>query len=177
MYEDFERRSVLAHDGPAVRRHPRVATLVAGASLITATVVNPAAALGVASDDASPPAVHQLPAAGQTLVANLHGTKAGDADGTGYATFKLYKKKGKVCATVTWSKIGTPSAAHIHRGKAGQVGPVRVDLSGSVTGGAKCATGVSHKLIGRILTYPRRYYFNVHNVDYPDGAIRGQLHR
>jgi len=52
-----------------------------------------------------------------------------------------------------------------------------VDLTGSVTGGANCATGVSRPLIRRILEHPRRYYFNVHNDAYPAGAIQGTLHR
>jgi hypothetical protein len=98
---------------------------------------------------------------------------SGDPDGSGQATFRLRKAKGKVCATVTWRNIDTPDSAHIHRkSDSGIV----VDLSGSVTGGAHCATGVSHKLIGRIIDHPRRYYFNVHNPTYPAGAIQGTLH-
>jgi CHRD domain-containing protein len=99
---------------------------------------------------------------------------SGDPDGSGAATFRLRKAKGKVCATVTWRNIENPDSAHIHRKSDSSV---VVDLSGSVTGGAHCATGVSHKLIGRIIDHPRRYYFNVHNPTYPAGAIQGTLHR
>jgi hypothetical protein len=98
---------------------------------------------------------------------------SGDPDGSGAATFRLRMAKGKVCAAVTWRNIEAPDAAHIHRKSDGTV---VVDLSGSVTGGAHCATGVSHRLIGRILDHPRRYYFNVHNATYPAGAIQGTLH-
>jgi hypothetical protein len=98
---------------------------------------------------------------------------SGDPDGSGQATFRLMKAKGKVCAAVTWRNIDTPDAAHIHRKSDGGI---VVDLSGSVTGGAHCATGVRHKLIGRIADHPRRYYFNVHNATYPAGAIQGTLH-
>ena len=28
----------------------------------------------------------------------------------------------------------------------------------------------------RILANPKAYYVNVHNTDYPAGAVRGQLH-
>jgi CHRD domain-containing protein len=107
----------------------------------------------------------------QLLEAKLR--PSGDPDGSGEATFRLRKAKGKICASVTWRNIDTPDAAHIHRKSDGTV---LVDLSGSVTGGAHCATGVSHKLIGRILDHPRRYYFNVHNATYPAGAIQGTLH-
>src|SRR6476661_7531214 len=49
------------------------------------------------------------------------------------------------------------------------------DLNGSVTGGSHCATGVSRTLIGKILAHPGRYYFNVHNMQFPAGAIQGKL--
>jgi len=79
-----------------------------------------------------------------------------------------------VCATVTFSKIGKPNVAHIHRKSDGGV---VVDLTGSVTGGAKCKTGVPKSLIKKILDHPGRYYFNVHNNTFPAGAIQGTLHR
>ncbi len=107
----------------------------------------------------------------QLLEAKLR--PSGDPDGSGEATFRLRKAKGKVCAAATWRNIEAPDSAHIHRKSDGTV---VVDLSGSVTGGAHCATGVSHKLIGKILDHPRRYYFNVHNATYPAGAIQGTLH-
>ena len=99
---------------------------------------------------------------------------SGDPDGSGEAHFTLSKARRKVCATVTWQNIQEPDSAHIHRVSDGGV---VVDLSGSVTGGAKCRRGVSKRLIGKILAHPRRYYFNVHNQTYPAGAIRGILHR
>ena len=122
----------------------------------------------------SPPA---LGAGGQARAVQLLEARlrpSGDPDGSGQATFRMRKAKGRVCATVTWSNIGAPDAAHIHRKSDGGV---VVDLTGSVTGGRHCATGVSRKLIGRIVDRPRRYYFNVHNATYPAGAIQGTLHR
>jgi hypothetical protein len=38
-----------------------------------------------------------------------------------------------------------------------------------------CARGLKNKLVRKIAQYPERFYVNVHNADYPDGAIRGQL--
>ena len=108
----------------------------------------------------------------QLLEAKLR--PSGDPDGSGQAMFRLFKAQGRVCASVTWKNIQTPNAAHIHRKSDGGI---VVDLTGSVTGGAHCATGVRHRLIGRIIDHPRRYYFNVHNATYPAGAIQGTLHR
>jgi hypothetical protein len=110
--------------------------------------------------------------AATVLLANLR--PSGDPDGRGDARIVLRKARKKVCATVTWSNIATPTAAHIHRKTDGGI---VVDLSGSVTGGARCETGVSRRLINRIAEHPRRYYFNVHNAPYPAGAIQGTLHR
>jgi CHRD domain len=31
------------------------------------------------------------------------------------------------------------------------------------------------KLIKKIIAKPENYYVNIHTVEYPDGAIRGQL--
>jgi len=100
----------------------------------------------------------------------------GDPNGTGSVMITLRPRVGKVCADATWSRIGTPIAAHIHKGVAGVSGDVVVDLTGSVTGGAHCAP-LGKVKIHRIAKHPRRYYFNIHTDAYQAGAIRGQLHR
>jgi hypothetical protein len=142
---------------PSVRRVTALA-LASGAALSAATLT-PAHA--VTADRA-----------GQMLHAKL--TASGDPDGSGSATFRIVKAKGKVCVTATWKNIQAPNSAHIHK-KSDSL--IVVDLTSAVTGGAHCATGVSHHLIGRIPAHPRRYYFNVHNATYPAGAIQGTLHR
>jgi hypothetical protein len=99
---------------------------------------------------------------------------SGDPDGSGRANVTLDKAHRRVCATITWKGIATPDAAHIHRGSDGSI---LVNLTGSVTHGNKCATGVSKKVIAGILAHPKRYYVNVHNPTFPAGAIQGTLHR
>ncbi len=121
---------------------------------------------------ATTPAAGSEQAGYQVLTARLR--PSGDPDGTGSARFRLYPAAGKVCARVTWDRIGAPNAAHIHRASDGTV---KVDLTGSVTDGKNCTTGVPKRLIRRILDSPRRFYFNVHNADYPAGAIQGALRR
>ena len=98
---------------------------------------------------------------------------SGDRNGSGEVHLSLSRARHRVCAQVEWHRIATPDAAHIHRASDGQIA---VDLTGSVTGGARCAYGVSGRLIGRLLAHPRSYYFNVHNAAHPSGAIQGTLH-
>ena len=149
----------MPHTVKPVARHATILLLTAclAATASTAVVVAPA-------DGAEQSA--------RTLEARL--TPSGDPDGSGEAHLRLRRAAGKVCAAVEWSNIERPDAAHIHRRS---TGAVVVDLSGSVTGGAHCATGVRHRLIRTILAHPRRFYFNVHNPTYPAGAIQGVLHR
>ena len=101
-----------------------------------------------------------------------HLKPSGDRNGSGEAKIRFSKAKRKVCADIEWHRIARPTAAHIHRRSDDGV---VVDLTGSVTGGNRCTTGVSRKLIGKIVSHPGRYYVNVHNAPHPDGAIQGRL--
>jgi hypothetical protein len=144
--------------------------------VVAAVLAGPAAG---SSASAGAVSTHVERAAVHTLTARLNGHKEvppADPNGTGTVTIRLRPGLGKVCARATWHRIGRPTMAHIHRGRPGVSGNVVVDLTGSVTGGSHCATGVSKSLIRHILLHPRRFYFNIHTNAYPGGAIRGQLH-
>lgn len=106
----------------------------------------------------------------------------GDPNGVGSARIRLGERR--VCFTLRWSRIAPPTAAHIHVGPPGVAGPVVVPLFAApeglppeLSGVSGCVTGVDPALIRAIRQRPRQYYVNIHNVPFPDGAIRGQLHR
>lgn len=106
----------------------------------------------------------------------------GDPNGAGDATISLDPVADDVCFDVSWSGIGRPLAAHIHKGSPTIAGPVRVELFASSVGlprtikaVAGCVRNVDSDLIDRIAANPQRFYVNVHNNAYPGGAIRGQL--
>ncbi|MEP6666154.1 MAG: CHRD domain-containing protein [Nocardioidaceae bacterium] len=153
----------------------RVATLAASACFVAAALVAPASA-GAHSTHSPGFAAQQ--AGNDTLHARLRGSNEvpgpGDPNGSGRVTIRLHRAEGKVCAFATWHRIGTPIAAHIHRGRAGVSGDVVVDLTGSVTGGRHCVHA-KKTLITKIMGHPHRYYYNIHNGRYQAGAIRGQL--
>jgi len=145
-------------------------------SIHTRPVVAALGSLALASAGTFAVAPSQAAPADRAAVQRLEATlrPSGDPDGSGEAHFTLNKTRRKVCASVTWQHIADPDSAHIHRASDGGI---VVDLGGSVTGGARCATGVSQRTITKILRHPRRYYFNVHNATYPAGAIQGALRR
>jgi CHRD domain-containing protein len=123
---------------------------------------------------------------GNRLAANLTGAKEvpgpGDPDGRGKARIQL--EKDQICFELSWRKIDAPTAAHIHVGSREEAGPVVVGLlnvlapglAAPVSSVGGCASA-DPALIADIRRHPSAYYVNIHNVFFPAGAIRGQLHR
>jgi hypothetical protein len=100
----------------------------------------------------------------------------GDLDGSGTATITLNHGQGRVCWEITVSGIAPATAAHIHVAPAGVAGPVIVPLSAPTSGSSSgCVENVDPDLIKAIIQTPEAYYVNVHNADFPAGAVRGQL--
>ena len=116
---------------------------------------------------------------GRPLVVTMTGAAEvpgpGDPDGTGTATITLNPGKGEVCYELNVDKISEANAAHIHSGAVDKAGPPVLTLKAPAGGSAKeCATLERDKIID-ILKNPALYYVNVHNAEFPDGAVRGQL--
>lgn len=114
----------------------------------------------------------------------------GDATGTGSAyVFGIDGDPTTLCyvlevVAIQEVPVGEGMAAHIHEGAMGENGPVVAALAGPEDGNAgdcltegeegKFPTGETG-IVQRILTNPADFYVNVHNPQFPDGAIRGQL--
>jgi hypothetical protein len=99
----------------------------------------------------------------------------GSPTGSGSATITLKGASGKVCYKLSWSKIGTPNAAHIHKGAKGKAGSVVVALFGNPPAKHSGCVTAKKSLIAAIAAKPGAYYVNVHTKKYGAGAIRGQL--
>ena len=117
---------------------------------------------------------------GRPLKATLTGAAEvpgpGDPDGAGSAKITLNQGKGEVCFELKVSNIAAANAAHIHSGASDVAGPVVVTLTPPPTeGSSKGCVTASADLIKEIRQNPANYYINVHNADFPDGAVRGQL--
>jgi hypothetical protein len=114
-----------------------------------------------------------------TLEANLTGEKEvpgpGDKDGSGHADIKVYK--ARVCYELEVRRIKPATAAHIHLGLRGEAGPIVAELKAPTDGSSSGCVAVPRALSLGLKEHPDWYYVNVHNEPYPDGAVRGQLHR
>jgi hypothetical protein len=113
------------------------------------------------------------------LEASLTGEKEvpgpGDPNGRGEAEVKVYK--AKVCYELEVKRIKPATAAHIHVGGPNVAGEIVVTLKAPTDGSSEGCTPISKQLSKNLRDNPSHYYVNVHNKPYPDGAIRGQLHR
>jgi len=124
-------------------------------------------------------AVPVVAAPGANLEASLTGEKEvpgpGDPNGWGEADVKVYK--AKVCYELEVKRIKPATAAHIHRGGPNVAGDIVVELKAPTDGSSEGCKAISKQLSKQLREHPSHYYVNVHNDPYPDGAIRGQLHR
>ena len=112
-----------------------------------------------------------------TLEASLTGEQEvpgpGDRNGTGDA--KLIVTRSRVCYVLRSDDIRRPQAAHIHEARRGVAGPIVVELKPPRNGFSSGCERISRALSNDLRNHPSHYYVNVHNRQFPDGAIRGQL--
>ena len=101
----------------------------------------------------------------------------GDQDGTGTATIWVNAGQERVCWEIHVSNITLPAtAAHIHDAPVGQPGPIDVPLSApDASGNSVGCVDLDRDEALEIITDPVTYYVNVHNSDFPAGAVRGQM--
>lgn len=99
----------------------------------------------------------------------------GDLDGEGTAHLTLNQGQGEICYELTVSGIAPAGAAHIHVGASTTTGPIVVHFVAPTSGSSSGCVSVDPELIKAIRQNPENYYVNVHNAEFPGGALRGQL--
>jgi hypothetical protein len=92
-----------------------------------------------------------------------------DPDGTGTARLTFNPGKNQVCYELTVDKIAPPNGAHLHAGTIDQSGPPLVTLA------SKGCAPLEQDQMMDILKNPGNYYVDVHNAEFPNGALKGQL--
>lgn len=101
----------------------------------------------------------------------------GDPDGTGTATLRINPGSGQLCYSIRVSGIAPATAAHVHEAPAGSAGPVTVGLQAPTGGSSNGCINIGREEALEIIRDPSAYYVNVHNAEFPGGALRGQLAR
>ena len=118
---------------------------------------------------------------GRQLTTTLTGEQEvpvpGDPDGIGFATVTVNPGQGVLCYELSVSGIAPATAAHLHEAPPGEAGPVVVTLEAPTDGSSGGCIDVGRALAKDILKNPADYYVNVHNAEFPAGALRGQLSR
>ena len=101
----------------------------------------------------------------------------GHNQASGSVTVGLEREKGQVCFDLKVSGIPAATAAHIHRGAAGEAGEVLVTLTPPAGGSSKGCVRAPKEQIEEIRANPAGFYVNVHDQRFRNGAVRRQLHR
>lgn len=97
------------------------------------------------------------------------------AEGSGTAFVVVNPNAQEICYALDLNGIQPPTAAHIHEGAIDEAGGPVVDFDLANRGFGGCVTDVDADLSQRIADDPANFYVNVHNEEYPQGALRGQL--
>ena len=132
-----------------------------------------AAGLGVAGCETVADTVEEGETASMTGSQEVPGP--GDPDGSGTAEVTVVNASDSVCYELNVHNIAPATAAHIHRGAPGVAGPPVVTLEAPTDGTSDGCIVTPTDLAAEIEANPAAFYVNVHNAEYPDGAIRGQL--
>ena len=110
------------------------------------------------------------------FVAELSGANepgGGDNDGEGHFRGQIDANRGSLCYSLSASEIAPATMAHIHSGAAGANGPPVATLKP----GLNQCIDVAKDVLRAIVDAPGDHYVNVHNADFPAGAVRGQLEK
>ena len=116
---------------------------------------------------------------GRVLSAELFGDQEvpgpGDPDGFGEAVMTVNPGQRELCFQLSVTDIAPATAAHIHRAPAGVAGGIVVGLTAPTSGFSSDCISVDRDLLRELIQTPLEFYVNVHNADFPGGAVREQL--
>ena len=113
------------------------------------------------------------------MTANLTGEAevpvTGDLDGSGTANVRVNPGQECLSYDLDVEGIAPAKAAHIHEAPAGVAGPVVEELEAPTDGSSSGTNSIDREEAKDIVKNPEEYYVNVHNEEFPGGALRGQL--
>lgn len=166
-----------SEEGDAARPGPAVGGGATGAP-------SPAPAPGAAPEttpaDGGREPAPAPPPGGRTYTATLSGAadpaRPGDPDGSGRGSVTLHPGRNLLCVTLTTSGIGPVTNVHLHRASPSSTPPIVATTAPAADGSPDCLA-VGKDVLRRIRRDPAGHYLEVHNPEFPDGALRGRLSR
>ena len=147
-----------------MRKRTAILAFITVATVGLVSVNSPSTAAPVAGTVAST----QL---GAVLVGGTEVPDPGDPDGFGFADVRV--ERGEVCWRISVRAVAPIVAAHLHAGARGVSGPAVVSLEPYRSG----CVETTRRTARFIRQHPTEFYVNVHNAEFPAGALRGQLRR
>jgi CHRD domain len=159
-----------------------------GSILAIASGVLVAAMLAAGLAGASERATRSVQGKVSLLKAELGGAAVvpgpGDPDGTADAKLSARPGEHKLCVRMEYELgVGRATAIHVHEAGQGETGPAVATVYDEEVGGAPgpsliiaCEGKMPKPVVKRVARNPRSHYIDFHTLDFPDGAIRGQLH-
>jgi hypothetical protein len=166
-----------------------------GQGLLSLTLLAGVSLLSQLDAAASSPRVakHSADLFGGYVISPSGRADAGDPEGSGIVAITVQPDVGPraritLCYSLIVHNLGTATVVHIHEGKPGRNGPIRVQLNppkrvdgsfgapslGDNGYSAGCLL-VNHDLGERIAFTPNEFYVDVHTDVFPNGALRGRL--
>lgn len=133
------------------------------------------------------PIVYNVSLNGQNEI--IGGAPSGDLDGFAIGTITLDAGSGGSTATASWNfTLGNLAATpvsdfHIHTGTAVQQGGVIIGFGVNLGAGdvlnatqfTGSRTGLNSTNMATVMANPTGFYLNLHNSEFPGGAVRGQI--
>ncbi len=110
-----------------------------------------------------------------TLLLGSEEVPPADPDGFGFAAVTFDPDRGRVCYFLAVANIAPATAAHIHFAPRGSNGPIVVFFTAPTNGSSSGCADAAVPVVQNLIANPSQYYVNVHNAQYPGGAVRGQL--
>ena len=116
----------------------------------------------------------------------VHLSPSGDPDGSGVANVRLDPDQDLVCYSIVVRDIGAPAeprpgigSAHIHGPQPAEGIALDLDTdylaTGTSTHIARDCVSADSDTVDAVLANPELFYVNVHNVEFPVGAVQGSL--
>jgi CHRD domain len=99
----------------------------------------------------------------------------GDPDGRGTATVVVEPGRSQLCYRIEVDGVEEVDGTSVHSGSAGESGGVLLGLDPPTGGSSEGCVTAEPGLLEQVGRSPERYYLNVRSLEYPDGAVRGQL--